>query len=806
MLRRRRDAARVAALSTQDPNAAERVLRREIANGSVAAAEALGDLLLAQDGRESEAEQLLIHAWLVDGSDSARQAVLQLMRKDDRWADFERACRAGVQAGRRDDLIELGIAIWNQEGRQAEAEAVFRTARAEGVRPGVALVNLGQIAGEDGRVEEAVDLLAQAAREGHREPAAMRLVKILEGGPRDAEVDGWHRVAIAEGNASAPAYLARRQWNRDDFDELEALYRLAIERGHGPAPCVELACLLRMREPHREREAVALLSEALRQQIRWNVLDSVARQRVVDSQAALWALTSSVSIIEELPASNPCTTTEFLGSVLTAIARMLKEAGRESDVIELYRGVVDRGRRDFLLRLAFAVKAHGNAADAKQFFERCVEADVESTTAMMNLGFMAERAEAKDEAIVWYERAMATGEAKGAPTALGRMLSGGARDGEVAALYRSAIAAGERNAAVLLARRLWIAGDTSELEELYSRAIALGRDDVRFELACALHELGASRELAAAATVRQALDRGTTVADIRYAVRQNQIAPASRIWLLQNVTALCAEFPANHASADLRFRARLFALLGLELREAGRPDDAWRAIEAAVGLGYLPANGYLGELAETAGDTAAAIRRYELAAQDGTNWPLMNLARLHYRLDHPHELRSVLARFVTRVKPEEISGLGAQMHKQGDTSIAMLFLREGLSTGGAPVRSALARVIVDQDGLTAEAEELFLEALDGGDGRAATNLGYLYQDRGDAAAAQAVYRRGVELDSRYCMYNLGEMLTELGRFDEAEQLLTRARERGVEEADEALEELRAAGRTAAGGSAASPSS
>jgi len=163
----------------------------------------------------------------------------------------------------------------------------------------------------------------------------------------------------------------------------------------------------------------------------------------------------------------------------------------------LYRGVVARGRTEYLLRLAYAVKAHGGVGEAKQAFERCVEADVKPVTALMNLGFMAERAGALAEAATYYERAMAAGGVKEAPACLARMLAGGLRDAEVPGLYRLAIQSREPNAAVLLARRLWSAGEMDELEHLYSCAVAWGREDLRVELACVLHELGPAREASA---------------------------------------------------------------------------------------------------------------------------------------------------------------------------------------------------------------------------------------------------------------------------------------------------------------------
>jgi len=257
------------------------------------------------------------------------------------------------------------------------------------------------------------------------------------------------------------------------------------------------------------------------------------------------------------------------------------------------------------------------------------------------------------------------------------------------------------------------------------------------------------------------------------------------------VTTLSATFPPGHASADARFRARLFALLGMLLREAGDPAAAWSAMETAVGLGYLSANGYLGELAEAAGDTSAAILRYELASQDGTNWPLMNLARLYDRMNQPDETRAVVGRILARVEPDEIAETGDEMHERGDTSIALLFLRAGRGAGGGPAEAALARVIVDTEGPTKEAFELFHSALDRGDGGAAVSLGYLYHNQGDPLQAEAVWRRGIDLGNEYCMYNLGAMLMDHGRLDEAADLLDRAHQLGVEEAPDALEELQA---------------
>jgi hypothetical protein len=115
-------------------------------------------------------------------------------------------------------------------------------------------------------------------------------------------------------------------------------------------------------------------------------------------------------------------------------------------------------------------------------------------------------------------------------------------------------------------------------------------------------------------------------------------------------------------------------------------------MEAAVALGYVPANGYLGELAEADGNTDEAIRRYDLASTGGVTWPLINLARLRERMDQPDETLAVVRRILARVEPDEIGETGEEMHGRGDTSIALLFLREGLSAGGSQAAAALARI------------------------------------------------------------------------------------------------------------------
>jgi tetratricopeptide (TPR) repeat protein len=397
-------------------------------------------------------------------------------------------------------------------------------------------------------------------------------------------------------------------------------------------------------------------------------------------------------VINELPRSNACTAGEFLDPVLAAAARKLKDAGREPEIAPLYRSVVEHGREEYLSKLAWALKKHGDVTEAKRTFERCVEAGIETVDVLINLGFIAENAGALAEATECYERAMAAGPPKEAATFLARMLAGSPRDAEVPALYRLAIRSNDANAAALLARRQWAAGEMDELADLYSSAIDWGRDDLRVEFACALHVLEPARDAPAIEAIRQALERGITVEDVRAAVRHQFVPQSAKIWVLEQLTAVSATFPPNHASDEADFRARLCVQLGLRLKEADDVDRARTAMQAAVALGYVPANGYLGELAEADGDTDEAIRRYDLASTGGVTWPLINLARLRERMDQPDEMLAVVRRILARVEPDEIGETGEEMRGRGDTSIALLFLREGLSAGGSQAAAALARI------------------------------------------------------------------------------------------------------------------
>src|ERR1700678_1199921 len=102
-------------------------------------------------------------------------------------------------------------------------------------------------------------------------------------------------------------------------------------------------------------------------------------------------------VINELPRSNACTAGEFLDPVLAAAARKLKDAGREPEIAPLYRSVVEHGREEYLSKLAWALKKHGDVTEAKRTFERCVEAGIETVDVLINLGFIAENAGALAE-------------------------------------------------------------------------------------------------------------------------------------------------------------------------------------------------------------------------------------------------------------------------------------------------------------------------------------------------------------------------------------------------------------------------
>jgi TPR repeat protein len=91
---------------------------------------------------------------------------------------------------------------------------------------------------------------------------------------------------------------------------------------------------------------------------------------------------------------------------------------------------------------------------------------------------------------------------------------------------------------------------------------------------------------------------------------------------------------------------------------------------------------------------------------------------------------------------------------------AVVVLREGAERGVATAETQLANHLSDLDPASAEAEELYRRAAQHGDDEAYNNLGVLLWDQGRVDDAELAFRRGAELGDDLAVANLAGLLEE----------------------------------------------
>jgi tetratricopeptide (TPR) repeat protein len=354
---------------------------------------------------------------------------------------------------------------------------------------------------------------------------------------------------------------------------------------------------------------------------------------------------------------------------------------------KLYREQVERGRRDFLCNLGYAVSRQtGREEEAEAILREAIAEGVGVTVSHLNLGALARRRGDLGGAARELEAAVEEGDSRGL-FELAKLLEDGPRDEEVTALYTAALEAGHDSAPAHLARRLWAAGELEDLEPLYRMALERGHGPApALELACLLHETDPGREDDARELIRAALATPIKAGVLEAVVRQQAVSKESAIWALREALAFvespkaagmeCAasdyrDFLVDEvveaferadreadAEAFLRERVdagevRLLCLLGwIIFQDEARDEEAVPFFERAIeaGTGTAAALNNLAVVAERRGDMAAARGLWEKAAKAGDGNAAKSMAAILPGEGHEEERERYLRQALTKVR------------------------------------------------------------------------------------------------------------------------------------------------------------
>ncbi|MBJ7354349.1 MAG: tetratricopeptide repeat protein [Thermoleophilaceae bacterium] len=741
-----------------------------------------------------QAEEMLRSICAEGNDDEALSALADILQKQGRWADLEELYRKRVVAGDRRYLERVGYAIGAQDDRDEESKLWYRTAINEGHSVALAYLNLGNVSLRLDQRDEAISCFEDALRLGE-ERAGLELAQLLQDGPRDDEVDGLFRRATRKGSPSAPAYLARRLWARGETDELEDLYLLALDRGHGPAPAAELACALHMYELDRVDEAGHLVDRALELRITWDVLDAVARQGVIERETGVWMLRRSLETARQLGDEHPCGSDEFHDSVLSGLIDILVNAERyeEAEALahsvdartpdgvvkaevrmftsqrkwneaeQVYRERVNAGELHHLPALARLLREEGTRQDDRyEVLKSAVSHGVERIDCLHELAAIDTSRSRDERAVQHLEHAIECGDEKVATVWLARLLKDGPRDGEVDAL-------------------LLRASNEDYAPAYFDRALRARNDG------------GPKADQLAIALLKKAASAGLSRAQISRGFETYGTPHGDRAWFY---TQLLAGLEGVAGSSPSDPPVGLQYDFGAELADEGERTEDSNTIERARVLlseaarrGSKQAVVRLGVLAARQGQTEDAKHWFnESAASENPNG-LRGLAMVLIREGEPARARAALERAVDLGDGGATLELHDLLLDLDEVSAALELLCDAADRDVTGSHGALGRLLVKLEAPDEDAFRAFRRAVAFGDARAATNLGFLLQERGEMDAAIDVYRQGIEFGGRYCMNNLADVLTERGEFGEAEALYRRAIELGCPEAEEGLQEL-----------------
>ncbi|HVQ60413.1 MAG TPA: hypothetical protein VMS60_16060 [Solirubrobacterales bacterium] len=613
------------------------------------------------------------------------------LREAQRWEEMERFYRDQIARG-GSFHERLGYALFQQDGREREAEAEFRAALEQDETPSLAALNLGSLLRQEGRRDEAIEQF-EYALELEDERALNELAKVLADGPRARESEQLFRQAIANGDPSSPAYLARDLWEADNCEEVEALYRMALERGHGISPALELALFLRMREPERGDEARALVREALEAPIEAGLRKTVLRFRPVSGEAAAWALEEAIRFADSPAASSlPCAEEAYRDRLVDELVWKLEDQERTDELEELLRARIAVGERRHLGELGWLLlEARDRDGEAEETLNAALAAGVEPGRTLVNLSVIASRRGYTEEAVARLEQARAEGEGD-ALWRLAEVLENGERDAEVEPLLREAVAADDPAAPLLLADRLRPEdpdGERQGLLELAQERRPTPR--AAFELATLLgpEEESRARELVREAIVEAPLEPGV----LAWLVRDGQLPAPGVTRCVREALDLAANLESEETYGSAAGRGELLCLLGnlLEEETDGRAE-AVAAYHAGADLEHPWSSLFLGLLLEGEDKLEEARPHFERGAALGDPWSMRGVARALAASGDQEGAERVLREAAALKDAPATADLGILLADRGEFDAAEGALKRALALGSKAAEKVLAEL------------------------------------------------------------------------------------------------------------------
>jgi tetratricopeptide (TPR) repeat protein len=288
------------------------------------------------------------------------------------------------------------------------------------------------------------------------------------------------------------------------------------------------------------------------------------------------------------------------------------------------------------------------------------------------------------------------------------------------------------------------AGDHAAAERLMRQAVAEGEPDAGYYLGELLIELDRSKE--AVPVLRAAVDEGDLDA---------LIPLGNALWDQGDV----AGAEANYREAADRGELAAGHNLGLLLYDLGRLDEAIALWRTTVAIGETEHRLLANALAD-AGDVEAAEELFRAGAEKGDAEALVDLGALLQDESRLDEAETVLREAITAGGLEAYAFLASVLRLEERIEEAEAVLREGAERQVATAETQLANHLSDLDPQSAEAEALYRRAAEHGDEEAYNNLGVLLWDQGRIDDAEVAFRAGAELGDELAVANLAGLLEE----------------------------------------------
>jgi hypothetical protein len=199
--------------------------------------------------------------------------------------------------------------------------------------------------------------------------------------------------------------------------------------------------------------------------------------------------------------------------------------------------------------------------------------------------------------------------------------------------------------------------------------------------------------------------------------------------------------------------------LGLLLYDLGRLDEAIALWRTTVVVGETE-HRLLGNALADSGDVEEAERWFRDGAAAGDAEALVDLGALLQDEDRLDEAEIVLREAIAAGGADGYVFLASVLRLDERTEEAEAVLREGVARGIGTAETQLANHLSDSEPGSAEAEGLYRSAIRHGDSEAYNNLGVLLWDQGRVDEAEAAFRAGTELGDELAAGNLAGLLEE----------------------------------------------